>query len=132
VLAERVRQHVDRYRVTRTQPLGSSGSYLHGARCVTRFVDVTGLHPSSIRCLLHVRGVVVVLGKSMGRIDWCTGRIGGSDGDERVCAGSSLVCNTVKTDAKSKNSFAYQWEVLSKTRKTAAPRSRFSRVADLV
>jgi len=42
-----------------------------------------------------------------------------------------LVCNTVKTDAKSKNSFAYQWEVLSKTRKTAAPRSRFSRVADL-
>jgi len=40
------------------------------------------------------------------------------------------VCNTVKTDAKSKNSFAYQWEVLSKTRKTPAPRSRFSRVAD--
>ena len=44
----------------------------------------------------------------------------------------STVCNTVKTDAKSKNSFAYQWEVLSKTRKTAAPRSRFSRVADRI
>ena len=69
----------------------SRRSYPLAARCVTRFIDVTGLHPSSIRCLLHVRGVLVVLGKSMGRIDWCTGRIGGSDGDDRVCAGSSLV-----------------------------------------
>ena len=50
-----------------------------------------GLHPSSIRRLLHVRGVIVVLGKSIGRIGWCSDRIGGSDGDDRVCAGSSLV-----------------------------------------
>jgi len=70
---------------------GSSRSYPLATRCVTRFIDVTGLHPSSIRCLLHARGVVVVLGMSIGRIDWWTGRIGGRDGDDRVCAGSSLV-----------------------------------------
>jgi len=87
VLAERVRQHVDRYRVTRTR----EDHTLLLLVCVTRFIDVTGLHPSSIRCLLHVRGVVVVLGMSIGRIDWCSDRIGGRDGDDRVCAGSSLV-----------------------------------------
>jgi len=34
---------------------------------------------------------------------------------DRSTCDIDLVCNTVKTDAKSKNSFAYQWEVLSKT-----------------